>query len=118
VHAPGASGSPSHRQHREDKAWYVLAGELTFWLGNEQRTASASAFVFGPRTVEHRFQVDSADPRFLLLLSLAGFEDFTRTCGSPETARFTLAPSAMSVSMRSAVRSRRLVHRPPTLSRS
>lgn len=91
VHAPRGSGSPSHRHHHEDEAWYILDGELTFWLGNEQRTASAGAFVFGPRMVEHRFRVDSADARFLLLLTPAGFENFTRTCGSPATA-LTLPP--------------------------
>ena len=91
VHAPRGSGSPSHRHHHEDEAWYILDGELSFWLGSEQRNVSAGAFVFGPRMVEHRFRVDSADARFLLLLTPAGFEDFTRTCGSPATA-LTLPP--------------------------
>jgi hypothetical protein len=35
--------------------------------------------------VEHGFRVDSAEARFLLLVTPAGFEDFTRTCGSPAT---------------------------------
>ena len=91
VRAPRDSGSPSHRHHREDEAWYILEGELTFWLGDEQRAASEGAFVFGPRMVEHRFRVDSAEARFLLLLTPAGFEDFTRTCGSSATA-LTLPP--------------------------
>ena len=38
VRAPQGSGSPSHRQHHEDEAWYILDGDLTFWLGDEQRT--------------------------------------------------------------------------------
>jgi hypothetical protein len=41
--------------------------------------------------VEHRFRVDSTEARFLLLLTPAGFEDFTRTCGSPATS-LTLPP--------------------------
>jgi hypothetical protein len=56
-----------------------------------KRTASAGAFVFGPRTVEHRFRVDSAEARFLLVVTPAGFEDFTRVCGSPGTV-LTLPP--------------------------
>ena len=91
VRAPKGSGSPSHRHHREDEVWYILDGDLTFWLGDEQRTASAGAFVFGPRMVEHRFRVDSTEARFLLLLTPAGFEDFTRTCGSPASS-LTLPP--------------------------
>jgi len=51
----------------------------------------AGAFVFGPRGIAHRFRVDSAEARFLLLLTPAGFEDFTRTCGWPATA-LTMPP--------------------------
>ncbi len=91
VHAPRGTGSPSHRHHHEDEAWYILDGELTFWLGDQQHTAVAGAFVFGPRGIAHRFRVDSAEARFLLLLTPAGFEDFTRTCGWPATA-LTMPP--------------------------
>jgi hypothetical protein len=91
MHAPQGSGSPSHRHHHEDEAWYILDGDLTFWLGDERRTASTGDFVFGPRMVEHRFRVDSTEARFLLLLTPAGFEDFTRTCGSPASS-LTLPP--------------------------
>ena len=91
VHAPKDAGSPRHRHHHEDEAWYILDGDLTFWLGGQQRTASGGAFVFGPRGVDHRFRVDSSEARFLLLLTPSGFEDFTRTCGSPATA-LTMPP--------------------------
>jgi quercetin dioxygenase-like cupin family protein len=91
MRAPQGSGSPGHRHQHEDEAWYILDGELTFWLGDERCTASAGAFVFGPRMVEHRFRVDSTEARFLLLLTPAGFEDFTRTCGSPASS-LTLPP--------------------------
>jgi quercetin dioxygenase-like cupin family protein len=64
MRAPQGSGSPSHRHHHEDEAWYMLDGDLTFWLGDERCTASTGAFVFGPRM-------------FLLLPTPAGFEDFT-----------------------------------------
>jgi quercetin dioxygenase-like cupin family protein len=86
VSAPKGAGSPRHWHHCEDEAWYILDGQLTFWLGNQELTASAGAFVFGPRDVEHGFRVDSAEARFLLLLTPAGFEDFTRACGYPATA--------------------------------
>ena len=92
VSAPQGSGSPSHRHQHEDEAWFILDGDLTFWLGDEQRTASAGAFVFGPRMVEHRFHVTRRSARFLLLLTPASFEDFTRTCGSPATT-LTLPPA-------------------------
>jgi quercetin dioxygenase-like cupin family protein len=85
VRAPRGAGSPRHRHHNEDEAWYVMEGELTFWLGDEVRTVGAGTFVFGPREVEHRFRVDSHEARFLLLLTPSGFEEFTRACGWPAT---------------------------------
>src|SRR4051794_37902553 len=33
--APRGSGSPLHVHHREDEWFYVLEGELTFWVGGE-----------------------------------------------------------------------------------
>ena len=90
--APRDAGSPRHRHLNEDEAWYVLEGRLTFWLDEETFTAQAGDFVFGPRGVTHRFRVDSEEARFLLVLTPAGFEDFTRDSGWPATAD-TLPPS-------------------------
>ena len=86
VRAPRGSGSPVHTHRLEDEAWYILEGELTFWLGEESRTATTGDFVFGPRGVRHRLRVDSEVARFLILVTPAGFEDFTRACGWPATA--------------------------------
>ena len=95
VRAPRGAGSPRHRHRDEDESWYIMEGELTFWLGDEERTVAAGGFVFGPRNVEHRFRVDSEEARFLLLLTPAGFEDFTRACGWPATA-LTLPPADLA----------------------
>ena len=35
VRAPRGARSPRHRHHNEDEAWYVMEGDLTFWLGDE-----------------------------------------------------------------------------------
>jgi quercetin dioxygenase-like cupin family protein len=86
IRAPRGSGSPNHRHEHDDEAWYVLDGHLTFWLGDHQFTATAGDFVFGPRGVAHRFRVDSDEARFLLLLTPAGFEHFTRSSGWPASA--------------------------------
>ena len=91
VRAPRGAGSPRHRHHNEDEAWYVMEGELTFWLGDEQQSVAAGSFVFGPRGIDHRFRVDSDEAHFLLLLTPAGFEEFTRACGWPATS-LTMPP--------------------------
>src|SRR5450755_216726 len=57
--APRGSGSPLHVHHREDEWFYVLEGELTFWVGGEIVTGTAGSFVYGPRGIPHTFAVSS-----------------------------------------------------------
>ena len=87
---PGARVARPYAPHG-DEAWYILGGELSFWLSEESRTATAGDFGFGPRGYRHRFRVDSEEARFLILVTPAGFEDFARACGWPVTAG-TLPP--------------------------
>ena len=82
-YAPRGAGSPLHIHHREDEWFYVLDGELTFWVGGEVVTASAGAFVYGPRDVAHTFVVSSETARFLLVTEPGGFVDFMRAAGVP-----------------------------------
>ncbi len=63
--------------------FYVLDGEVTFWVGGEVIVAAAGAFVFGPKDIAHTFIVSSDEARFLLVTEPAGFEDFMRACGEP-----------------------------------
>ena len=76
--APRGTGSPLHVHHREDEWFYVLEGELTFWVDGETIVAPAGSFVFGPRDIPHTFIVSSEEARFLLVTEPAGFEQFMR----------------------------------------
>ena len=81
--APRGAGSPLHVHHREDEWFYVLDGELAFWVGGETIEAPAGAFVYGPRDVPHTFVVTSEQARFLLVTEPAGFDGFMRALGEP-----------------------------------
>ena len=81
--APKDSGSPMHVHHREDEWFYVMEGELTFWVGGEVINAPAGSFVYGPRDIPHTFTVTSDQARFLLVVEPAGFEGFIRAVGEP-----------------------------------
>jgi quercetin dioxygenase-like cupin family protein len=81
--APRGSGSPLHVHHNEDEWFYVIDGELTFWVGGQVITAPAGSFVYGPRGVPHTFIVSSEQARFLLVVEPAGFEGFVRALGQP-----------------------------------
>ena len=91
--APRGAGSPLHVHSREDEWFYVLEGELTFWVGGEVSVAPAGTFVFGPKGIPHTFIVSSEEARFLLVTEPAGFEQFMRAVGEP-AARLEIPPPA------------------------
>jgi quercetin dioxygenase-like cupin family protein len=90
---PRGAGSPQHVHSRENEWFYVLEGELTFWVGGEVSVAPAGSFVFGPKGIPHTFMVSSEQARFLLVTEPAGFEQFMRTVGEPAT-RLEIPPPA------------------------
>ena len=81
--APQGMGSPLHVHRREDEWFYVIEGQLTFWVGGQVIEAGAGSFVYGPRDVPHTFVVDSPQARFLLVVEPAGFDGFLRTLAEP-----------------------------------
>ena len=72
-----------HIHHREDEAFYVLEGQLTFHCAGDVLIAEAGSFVFAPRGLPHTFLVDGERARVLVLAAPAGFESFVRELGVP-----------------------------------
>ncbi len=72
-----------HVHHFEDEGFYVLEGEMTFYVGYETIKARPGSFLFGPRDVPHAFTVDSGPARLLFILSPAGMEGAIREMGEP-----------------------------------
>lgn len=94
--APRGHGSPLHVHRNEDEWFYVLSGELTFWVDGETITAPAGSFVYGPRDVPHTFTVTSDDARFLLVVEPAGFEEFLLELSEPAVSP-TLPPASLEL---------------------
>lgn len=74
---------PLHVHHREDEAFWVLDGEVTFSIGDEVFDAGPGSFAFGPRDVPHRYTVRTPSARMLMIFSPAGFEGFIRETSEP-----------------------------------
>ena len=73
--APGRHGPGAHVHGDEDDAFYVLDGELTFLLGDEEVPAPAGTFVLVPPGVLHTFANRSDQPvRILNIHAPAGFD--------------------------------------------
>ena len=77
---------PLHIHHNEDEAWYIVDGQMTFYVGDEVIQAGAGSFVFAPSGLAHTFTVDVEPTRVLVFASPAGFERFALELGEPATS--------------------------------
>jgi quercetin dioxygenase-like cupin family protein len=72
--------------HREDEAWYVIDGSLTFYVADQVIEADAGSFVFAQRGIPQTFTVDTEPSRVLVFASPSGFEQFAVELGVPGLA--------------------------------
>lgn len=80
---PGG-GPPPHIHHREDEAFFILEGEITFTVQGRRVVAGPGSFVQGPRGIPHAFKNESTTPaRMLILVLPAGFDRFMAEIGRP-----------------------------------
>jgi quercetin dioxygenase-like cupin family protein len=91
---PQGSAPPVHRHTREDEAWIVLDGEVTFFLDGEEHPSGPGSYIFGPRGRAHTFRVESETARLATLLSPGSAEAFFHATGRPAEA-LTLPPPTM-----------------------
>ncbi|MBX3379863.1 MAG: cupin domain-containing protein [Phycisphaeraceae bacterium] len=91
---PGG-GPPLHVHDREDEVFYVLEGEISFWICEQgDRTgktgkrfvARKGAIVFGSRGTAHAFKNCSQVPARMLVMANPGanFEAFFAKIGAPD----------------------------------
>ena len=90
---PRGFSPPLHVHSREDEAFYVLDGELTFRLGDRLVPAPAGTFLWGPRDVPHQFRVDSPTARLLTLFVPGGGEEIFFHMSRPAEAPTMPPPS-------------------------
>jgi quercetin dioxygenase-like cupin family protein len=81
--APDGYEGVLHVHHFEDEGFYILEGEMTFYVGEQTIKAHPGSFLFGPKDVPHAFTVDSGPARLLFVLSPAGLEAGIREMGEP-----------------------------------
>lgn len=80
---PGG-GPPPHIHHREDEAFFLLEGEITFRLGDRKVVAKPGAFIQGPRGIPHAFKNESNAPaRMLIFVTPPGFDRFLAEMAQP-----------------------------------
>lgn len=94
VLAPQGLGPPLHMHRREDEWFYVLEGELLFWVDRRTIKAGPDSFVFAPRNLPHTFIVTSPTARYVVVAQPSGFDQFVRLLSVPAATR-TLPPATL-----------------------
>jgi len=88
--------APMHVHEDADELFYVLEGNLTFFVGPQRIEASPGAFVYLPRYVHHGFQVNTKEARLFNFVTPAGFERLVLDSGTP--ARYDDVPLSTDTS--------------------
>jgi quercetin dioxygenase-like cupin family protein len=71
---PGG-GPPPHLHRREEEGFFVLDGEMTFYIGGKRTVLTAGMFANMPIGVTHHFKNESDRPaRVLVTVAPAGLE--------------------------------------------
>lgn len=70
--APDFPWIPAHIHHREDEAFYVLAGECRVRIGAETHTLGPGTFALLPRGIAHTFANFGTVPAQVLIISSPG----------------------------------------------
>lgn len=82
---------PLHVHTREEESFYLIEGEMAFYVGDGVVPAPAGTLIVLPRGVPHRFEIVSEEVRLLNLITPAGFEGFFRELSEP-ARELTLPP--------------------------
>ena len=88
-----AGEAPLHVHYRDDEAFWILEGDVTFEVGDTTIEAHPGDYVFAPRGIPHRFTVAEGGCRMLFILVPGGLEDVLRRTSEPARTRTLPPPS-------------------------
>ena len=90
---PEGVGSPWHVHPEEDEWFYVLEGEITFWVADTRMQLKSGSFAFGPKGIPHTFYAEAGTARALVGFAPMQFEGFQREVGQPAPERILPPPA-------------------------
>lgn len=81
---PPGGTNPPHIHNRENEIFYILEGELTFYLQESEMVLKPGGFLHSPKGVPHYFKNDGKVPVKTLTLAIpGGLEKFFEEVGYP-----------------------------------
>jgi quercetin dioxygenase-like cupin family protein len=90
---PPGGGPPPHVHSREEEAFYILEGEITFQIDGKPLVARAGMFANMSVGTPHSFKNESGkSARMLISVAPAGLEKMFFECGTPIAQGATTTP--------------------------
>jgi len=80
---PRDHATPLHIHEAEDEVWIVLAGEISFYVGDDRIDLQAGQVAHGPRGVPHAYRVRSPESLMAVTFAPAGIEKWFQQNSSP-----------------------------------
>jgi len=74
---------PPHVHTREDENFYVLEGEVTYFIADKVIHATPGTFVHAPRGIQHTFKLNTEQAKVLVSVYPSGFEKFVKELSIP-----------------------------------
>ncbi len=91
---PAGHAPPQHTHQNEEELWFVLDGEVTFFVGDQRHDLVAGQVAYGPRGVPHSYLVRSGEgARLAVAFSPASIEEFFKASGTPVAEAGELPPA-------------------------
>lgn len=75
-----------HLHTKEDELIYVLEGDLTFWIGDDEHRVGPGGCLFLPRGIEHGYAIASSVARLLVMVTPSGSENYFGELKSPHSS--------------------------------
>jgi quercetin dioxygenase-like cupin family protein len=91
--APKGREPSRHLHYHDDEGFYVLEGELTFYVGEQRYAAGPGTFVFLPHGVPHSYTFHTESVRMLSIVAPGGLERHFREPRFSEPAKGTTLPT-------------------------
>ncbi|MDW8569966.1 cupin domain-containing protein [Staphylococcus shinii] len=80
---PPKAGPPLHIHNDDDESFYILKGDVCFYIGDEIINASAGDYVFAPKGIPHRFLAGSEEAELIVRSTPANFDALVKEFGIP-----------------------------------
>lgn len=78
---PPHEGPPLHIHEHDEETFFVLKGEVTFYIGDKVIHAKEGDFIRAPKGIPHRFKAGATELKMVVTAYPSGFDSFVEELG-------------------------------------